>query len=275
LFQPGRPRYALWFGMRSRLTYVSFLCLGACGGPPETKLADVRPTTERAQVEPEPLAELEAPVVARSIRGNENRLRECFAGPNGPVRGFMRMAFRVKPSGEIDGIEVESSNFAEAGVFECLSERIASLHFDPRPDARLAHWTFASGISELSAGAGAKGKRKKRVRRESSEEGVVIDEKSRGSLSPEEVEDVVHAGFGLFAHCYREGIDRHPLLSGVVRLRMVIGRDGLVDEMRDAGSDIGDAEIIDCVAEGFFALRFPKPRKGTVRLSYRIVFDAS
>jgi hypothetical protein len=27
------------------------------------------------------------------------------------------------------------------------------------------------------------------------------------------------------------------------------------------------------VAEGFFALRFPKPRSGTVRLVYRIVFD--
>jgi hypothetical protein len=263
--------------MRSLLTYVSFLCLGtgACGGAPETKLADSRPPTQRREVSPTPLAELEAAVVARSIRGNEDRLRECFAGPNGPVRGFMRMAFRVKPSGDVDGIEVETSNFAEAGVFECLSERIASLHFDPREDARLAHWTFASGISEASAGARTKTKRKKRPRRETSEEGVVIDEKSRGSLSVAEVEDVVQAGFGLFAHCYREGIDRHPMLSGVVRLRMVIGRDGLVDEMRDGGSDIGDAEIIDCVAEGFFALRFPKPRKGTVRLTYRIVFDAS
>lgn len=85
----------------------------------------------------------------------------------------------------------------------------------------------------------------------------------------------MQAGFGLFAHCYREAIARHPRLSGSVRLRMVIGRDGLVDEIADSNSEIPDAEIIDCVAEGFFALRFPKPRKGTVRLTYRIVFDAS
>ena len=54
---------------------------------------------------------------------------------------------------------------------------------------------------------------------------------------------------------------------------MVIGRDGVVDALHDAESDIPDPEVIDCVAEGFFALRFPKPRAKTVRLLYRIAFD--
>jgi len=251
--------------------------LSACGGEPATKLAATRPATQRAEaVKPKALEELEPAVVARAIRGNESTLRECFVGSDGrPVRGFMRMTFQVKPSGDVDGVDVESSSFAEAGVFECLSERVANLHFDARPDARLARWTFASGISKDRDADQRKKKRPARKRSAGSEEGVVIDEKSRDSLSPGEVEEVVQAGFGLFAHCYREAIARHPKLSGAVRLRMVIGRDGLVDEMGDASSDIPDAEILDCVAEGFFALRFPKPRKGTVRLTYRILFDAS
>jgi hypothetical protein len=252
--------------------------LGACGGSaPETKLAATRSPSQRAeQVKAAPLEELEPQVVARAIRGNEVQLRECFAGQDGrPVRGFMRMTFRVNPSGDVDEVDVESSSFAEAGVFECLSERVAALHFDARADARKARWTFASGIAEDRGDGSSKRKKKPKKRRDGSEEGVVIDAKSRDSLSPGEVEEVVQAGFGLFAHCYREGIARHPRLSGSVRLRMVIGRDGLVDEIADASSEIPDTEIIDCVAEGFFALRFPKPRKGTVRLTYRIVFDAS
>ena len=249
---------------------------GACGGTgPATKLAATRPATQRAENAKAPLAELEPQLVARAIRGNEITLRECFVGANGrPVRGFMRMTFRVSPSGDVDEVDVESSSFAEAGVFECLSERVANLHFDARADARRARWTFASGMAEERTRRGERKKNAKK-RGDSSEEGVVIDEKSRDSLSAGEVEEVVQAGFGLFAHCYREGLARQPRLSGAVRLRMVIGRDGLVDEMADASSEIPDAEIIDCVAEGFFALRFPKPRKGSVRLTYRIVFDAS
>ncbi len=279
LFEGGWPRYALVSVMLRKLglSWVLAGVLGACGGSaPPTKLVATHPATQRAEALKAPPAELEPQVVARAIRGNEIQLRECFADRDGaPVRGFMRMTFRVNPSGEVSDVDVESSSFAEAGVFECLSERVAALHFDARADARTARWTFASGIANDRGEGRRKRNKKAKPRGDASEEGVVIDAKSRDSLSPGEVEEVVQAGFGLFAHCYREGIARHPRLSGSVRLRMVIGRDGLVDEIADASSEIPDAEIIDCVAEGFFALRFPKPRKGTVRLTYRILFDAS
>ena len=150
------------------------------------------------------------------------------------------------------------------------------LHFDAPGEKAHTHWTFVSGLYEKQDDEddGKNGQaQKEESATDSNEQGVVIDEKSEGSLEPEEIEDVVHAGFGLFAHCYREGLGRHPRLAGAVRLRMVIGRDGVVDHLRDADSDIPDPELIDCVAEGFFALRFPKPRSGTVRLLYRIAFD--
>ena len=209
------------------------------------------------------------------MRGNEAQLRECFASDSGPVRGFMRMAFEVEGSGAVSNVEVETSSFAEPAVATCLTERIEGLHFDAPGEKAQTHWTFVSGLYEKKDDEDGrkKGKRKKKKRDDSNEQGVVIDEKSEGSLHPEEIEDIVQAGFGLFAHCYREGLGRHPRLAGTVRLRMVIGRDGLVDHLRDADSDIPDPELIDCVAEGFFALRFPKPRSGTVRLLYRIVFD--
>jgi len=215
-------------------------------------------------------------IVARSLRGNEAELRDCFDVGSSRIQGFMRLAFRVEASGKVTNIEVESSSFAEPQVTACLEEHVSKLHFEAPGEPKQARWTFVAGLkAEADDEEQAEAKKKKKRRdTPSGEQGVAIEAASRGSLEPEEIEDIVHAGFGLFAHCYREGLDRHPRMNGVVRLRMVIGRDGVVDALRDSGTDIEDREVVDCVAEGFFALRFPKPRSGTVRLLYRIVFDA-
>jgi hypothetical protein len=258
----------------SALTLVSLA--GACGGSPEPSAKAPTKARTTAEKAPPPLPELDVMKVARALRGHEVGLRDCFANEGEPVRGFMKLAFEVEGSGAVSNIEVETSSFAEPTVAMCLSEKIGALHFDAPGKKQKTQWTFVSGLYEKpdeDDRSAKKGRKKKQKRDESTEQGVVIEPKSRGSLEPEEIEEVVHAGFGLFAHCYREGIDRHPRLSGVVRMRMVIGRDGVVDALRDADSDIPDPDLIDCVAEGFFALRFPKPRKGTVRLLYRIVFD--
>jgi hypothetical protein len=250
--------------------------LGACGGSPEP----VAKTPERAapgstKGKP-PLPELDVMKVARALRGNEASLRDCFANEDGRVRGFMRLAFEVEGTGAVSNVEIETSSFAEPDVGTCLADRVATLRFEAPGEKARTHWTFVSGLYEKRDDDERSRKRTKKKQERSDddrEQGVVIEPKSRGSLEAHEIEEVVHAGFGLFAHCYREGLDRHPRLAGVVRLRMVIGRDGVVDALRDADSDIPDSELIDCVAEGFFALRFPKPRSGTVRLLYRIAFD--
>jgi hypothetical protein len=245
-----------------------------CGSSPEPEPKTANDEKPAAAKSGPPPRELDVMKVARALRGNEAQLRECFASDGGPVRGFMRMAFEVEGSGAVSNVEVESSSFAEPAVATCLTERIEGLHFDAPGEKAQTHWTFVSGLYEKKDDEDDDKKSKRKKKRDASnEQGVVIDEKSEGSLHPEEIEEVVHAGFGLFAHCYREGLGRHPRLAGTVRLRMVIGRDGLVDHLRDADSDMPDPELIDCVAEGFFALRFPKPRSGTVRLLYRIVFD--
>jgi hypothetical protein len=260
----------------SRFGSIGLVLFAAqCGGSPEPEAKTASAAKPPAEKSKSKLPELDVMKVARALRGNETQLRECFASDSGPVRGFMRMAFEVEGSGAISNIEVETSSFAEPSVASCLTERIEGLHFEAPGEKAQTHWTFVSGLYQKSddEADGRKRKGKKKKRADSNEQGVVIDEKSEGSLHPEEIEEIVHAGFGLFAHCYREGLARQPRLAGAVRLRMVIGRDGLVDHLHDAESDIPDPELIDCVAEGFFALRFPKPRSGTVRLLYRIVFD--
>jgi hypothetical protein len=249
----------------------------ACGGSVEPDAKGPDRATAKREKAPPALPELDVMKVARALRGNEADLRGCFASGGEPVRGFMKLSFEVEPTGSVSNIEVETSSFAEPAVTTCLTDRVASLRFEA-PDSRAkTHWTFVSGLyqkPEDDERPNQRGKKKeKSEKKDDRVQGVVIDAKSRGSLEPEEIEDVVHAGFGLFAHCYREGLERHPRLAGTVQMRMVIGRDGLVDSLRDAESDIPDPELIDCVAEGFFALKFPKPRSGTVRLVYRIVFD--
>jgi hypothetical protein len=259
----------------SRLRTLAFALFAvACGGSPEPEPKTAGADEPRSAKPTPVLPELDVMKVARGLRGNEADLRSCFASGGEPVRGFMKLSFEVETTGAVSNVEVETSSFAEPSVTSCLTDRVAGLRFDA-PDAKAkTHWTFVSGLYEKPDGDEKPAKRKKKKAPEDDRvQGVTIDAKSRGSLEPEEIEDVVHAGFGLFAHCYREGLARTPRLAGTVELRMVIGRDGLVDSLRNAESSIPDAELIDCVAEGFFALRFPKPRKGTVRLTYRIVFD--
>jgi hypothetical protein len=262
---------------KSTLRSLGLVALAvACGGSPEPPAkAPTRAAPAGTKVSPE-LPELDLMKVAYAMRRNDEKIRDCFAYDGEPVRGFMRVVFEVEGTGEVSNIEVENSSISEPGVAACLSVSVAGLYFDAPGKKMRTHWTFVSGLYEKpdedARSAKREKKKKKRDDREA-EQGVVLDPTSRGSLAPDEIEEVVHAGFGLFAHCYREGLERHPRLAGVVRLRMAVGNDGRVDVLSDAKSDIPDPELIDCVAEGFFALRFPKPRYGTAGFVYRLTFD--
>jgi hypothetical protein len=55
-----------------------------------------------------------------------------------------------------------------------------------------------------------------------------------------------------------------------VRPSFVISRDGTVSSALDAGSDLPDAQVIQCVLEAIQALRFPQPDAGIVEVSFPI-----
>jgi hypothetical protein len=93
-------------------------------------------------------------------------------------------------------------------------------------------------------------------------------------LAPDAIDNVVAAGYPLFARCYRDGVSRDINLDGTVRLHFVVGSAGAVSEVSDRGSDLSDRQVVDCIAEGFYALRFPQPQHGSVQVLYRIGFEA-
>jgi hypothetical protein len=192
------------------------------------------------------------------------------------------MAWRVKANGDVTEPRVVRSSVGSEPVEACLKSLVAEFHFGRPSSTSQAEWTFVYGL-ERSASAPrretAKAKKRKARRDEDAderelEEGIRIEPTSTGWLEPNQIEGVVQAGFKLFAHCYREGLERKPTLGGAVRLRFIIDPNGEVATVRDGGSDLPDPWVVDCVAEGFFALRFPKPRAGTVRVVYPIVFDS-
>lgn len=252
----------------------------ACGGAVPIAEHAPSPAPQRQEAEPErvPAETLDPMRTVGGLRDNGERVRRCFADTPG---GLIRLAWRVATDGAVQQPRVVHSTVGSKPVEECLKSVIAELHFGRSRRTSRAEWTFVYDL-ERSASAAPKtpNERKKRRRRRRAEEtgeleeGIRIESSSSGWLDPGRIEGVVQEGYKLYAHCYREGLERRPSLGGAVRLRFVIDRNGQVAQVRDGGSDLPDQQVVDCVAEGFFALRFPKPTRGSVRVVYPILFDS-
>lgn len=262
------------------LCCVSAAVALACGG--ETPAPAAAPTSKPAKARRVAREPLDPRAVVTAFRGNESSLHACFELGGEPARGMLRMAWQVDKSGIASAPRVEEAKIGDPTVGECLGERIGTLRFGSQESATEARWTFVSRLYEPPS-AEEQAKRKERERKRyrgkkppprPAEKGVSIEASSPGRMEPAAVDDVVSANFGLFAHCYRGALERTPGLAGVVRLRFVIGRDGNVVSVRDAGSDLPEGKLVDCVAEGFYALSFPKAPGGEVRVLYRLVFDS-
>jgi hypothetical protein len=261
------------------------VCLGAslafsCGG--ETPVPAAAPTGKQAKVRRPVREKLDPRAVVTAFRGNESSLHACFELGGEPARGMLRMSWQVDAAGMASAARVEEAKVGDPTIGECLSEQIANLRFGARDGSAEARWTFVSRLFEPPSPE-EEAKKRERMRKRyrgkkrpppPPEKGVTIEPSSPGFMEPSSVDDVVSANFGLFAHCYRGALERRPGLAGVVRLRFVIGEDGNVVNVRDAGSDLPDGKLVDCVAEGFYALSFPKAPSDEVRVLYRLVFDS-
>jgi hypothetical protein len=212
------------------------------------------------------------------LRGHEEELHECFqlAGEQQPA--FIELVWNVTPDGEVSEVRAARSTTSSKALLECLTERLSQARFGRPGHPSEARWTFVGGLVRFEDAETRKrnrvNERRKNKRANDGEEGIVIERSSPGKLDFETVEGIVQNGYKLFAHCYRDGLSRDPGLGGAVRLRFVIGADGRVARVIDGGSDLPDAGVVACVAEGFFALQFPKPAGGNVHLRYRMHFDA-
>lgn len=94
-----------------------------------------------------------------------------------------------------------------------------------------------------------------------------------GRLPPEVIQRIVRQNFGRFRLCYENGLRNNPNLQGRVAVSFVIGRDGSVGSVGNAGSDLPDGGVVSCTVRAFYGLSFPQPEGGVVKVTYPIMFS--
>ena len=191
----------------------------------------------------------------------------------------MRFSWDVDAEGLVHGVKSELSTIGDRRVEGCLAERLAELKFGALASPASARWAFVFQLVENPETLVDRDKKKKKKKKKKmhvdDEPGVTIDPSSPGSLGTDAVDRVVEGGYPLFARCYRDGVSRNNELAGSLRLRFIVGENGRVESLSDGGSDLNDRQVVDCVAEAFFSLRFPEPKNGHVQVVYRIHFAGS
>jgi len=258
-------------GIARSALVVSVVLLTGCGGPtPNAESPDDEPSLRAASGKstPAPKDELTASEIVIKLRGNETDIRRCFFA-NPSARGSLSLSWNVNTEGRIERLKRERSTLSDS--------RVDDVRCEPREKPARARWTFVFRLVEPQkdrSGRIKKLTRRDRDRAEDGDQGVQLEKGSPGVLDLAAVDDIVESGFPLFARCYRDGVQRNSNLDGAVRLRFVVGDEGHVTVVEDGGSDLTDRQVIDCVAEGFYALQFPEPQRGDAHLVYRIHFDA-
>jgi hypothetical protein len=210
-----------------------------------------------------------------SLRGKEREAKRCFGMAMERSRGVIRLNWRVEKSGEVSRALVEQTTLNEPEVEACLNDFVAGLRYAPADTPLDASWTFVQGLGGPGVLERAKARASDRQRQRDAQRGngPVVDPRSPGKLSVEQIENVADHGFRLYAFCMREGVNRDLQLKGQVLLQFTIDHRGKVRSISDAGSDLPDLEVIDCVAQGFYAMEFPPPSGGILRLSYSILLN--
>lgn len=93
-----------------------------------------------------------------------------------------------------------------------------------------------------------------------------------GRLPPDTIRRVVRQNHSRLRLCYEKGLMTNPTLTGRVNVRFVIGSEGRVTHVTEAGSDLPDAGVTRCVTRAFQDIGFPRPEGGVVTVIYPISF---
>ncbi|WP_394845765.1 AgmX/PglI C-terminal domain-containing protein [Pendulispora brunnea] len=97
-----------------------------------------------------------------------------------------------------------------------------------------------------------------------------------GRLSADTIQRVTRQSYGRFRLCYDKGIADTPNLTGKVAVKFTISADGAVSNASDAGSDLRNDAVVQCIVRSFGNLSFPQPEGGgTVSVTYPVIFSAS
>jgi Ca-activated chloride channel family protein len=93
-----------------------------------------------------------------------------------------------------------------------------------------------------------------------------------GRLPPEVIQRIVRQNFGRFRLCYEQGLATSPFLAGSVSVSFTIGPGGSVVSASDAGSNLADPRVVECIARSLRVLLFPAPEGGSVTVVYPMSF---
>ncbi len=214
---------------------------------------------------------LEPKQVVLAMRGSEEEYRKCFMRAI-HQRGIVRTRFSVTKRGTVEELEVVRSTIGQDHVVDCLRSHLQEQHFGHHDGPKKGRWTFVFRLVEPIEESQFQAKLEE-ARSRTTDGGMQINPNSKGSIDPDSLEEAALAGYPLFARCYRDSISRRTVAGGVLRLRLVIDEQGTVSKVADAGTVLPDPYAVDCIAESFFALRFPKPRGGPVEVDYRLDFQ--
>lgn len=94
-----------------------------------------------------------------------------------------------------------------------------------------------------------------------------------GPLALEVVQQTLRQRFGGCRYCYEHALERSPQLTGSVKARFIIERDGTVSSLVDAGSTLRDREMVECVLGIVRETAFPQPESGTVSVFAPVEFS--
>lgn len=76
-----------------------------------------------------------------------------------------------------------------------------------------------------------------------------------------------------FEACYGERAVGNPYLEGRISARFIVGRDGAIANVSNAGSDLPDSKAIACVLDVFYALEFPPSPSGVTTVIFPLRFE--
>lgn len=184
--------------------------------------------------------------------------------------GTLQLRWEVDNSGNAHEYSVVRATDEGQEAVDCISKLIDERRFELPAGAErgVAEWTF---VRALPADSRLGSKRRRARRNKNRNQGVQFD--PPGSLSTTEVDGVVQSGMRLYAHCLRAGVEAKSSLSGRLALSWNVDKHGRATDMADAGSDLGDQQVIDCAAECFYALQYPRPSTEPVRITYSLMLN--
>jgi TonB family protein len=98
---------------------------------------------------------------------------------------------------------------------------------------------------------------------------------TKGALNEEIIRAVVEKRLAAIRNCYEQELVKNPKLQGKVTIRFTIGEDGSVVSAEIENTTLNNPDVESCILRRIQYLKFPKPEKGQVTVSYPFVFTVS